>query len=459
MIDVQSDSNATVLADDHTETGRRRSFINQTWNTHLPPVTLGSSTSKTEAETPNFLRTVQRSIYHQLCSDVDPPRSVALCPRRGCVAFGCAGGIELHWRDNNTSQDLSRWFPLTGPADHLHFIPPRDGYDSPRKLRLISTAAHPSQRAAIALKFTATKVNADITNTFSGFVGFGQQSLPTIEGTVSDCDHYCAVPMTDGYHVLFVDPDSNMLCMGSDTVAGDARRVLRRKIFFVPPSAGGVPLVYISSYATSRCPRIVAGYGDLIVLFSIPSDVFSLSTKEQQPGGLSKSDIERAQEWLRWWPKDDMPANRPTSPPEEHANQYALWPLFIRGTVIGRLQGLSALSINTSSGRLSIWAFRSCGDSVVWQIDDGAPRTTLTQSNIGKDGEVQAPFQVEMDGDVVMQDAPGISGRPDTNSSKAPGDRQAMASHDDAAGQSRELDGESGDAGLQNEDVFMMDAL
>lgn len=37
-----------------------------------------------------------RSVYRNVCHADDPPRSVALCPRRNCVAFGCSSGIELH---------------------------------------------------------------------------------------------------------------------------------------------------------------------------------------------------------------------------------------------------------------------------------------------------------------------------------------------------------------------------
>lgn len=37
-----------------------------------------------------------KSTYRNLCSDEDVPRSVAICPQRRCVAFGCHGGIELH---------------------------------------------------------------------------------------------------------------------------------------------------------------------------------------------------------------------------------------------------------------------------------------------------------------------------------------------------------------------------
>ena len=37
-----------------------------------------------------------RSVYRRICHPDDPPRSVALCPQRNCVAFGCTAGIELH---------------------------------------------------------------------------------------------------------------------------------------------------------------------------------------------------------------------------------------------------------------------------------------------------------------------------------------------------------------------------
>ena len=94
-----------------------------------------------------------RSIYRNLCSAEDPPRSVAICPQRRCVAFGCAAGIELHWIDALTGQDLNRWFPLTAPSDSLYFLPPRPGVDSAKKLRLISSACHPKEQGNLRSKF------------------------------------------------------------------------------------------------------------------------------------------------------------------------------------------------------------------------------------------------------------------------------------------------------------------
>lgn len=86
------------------------------------------------------------SIYQSLCSEDDPPRSVAICPTRRCVAFGCAAGIELHWVDSLSGRNLMKWFPLTATSDFLYFLPSRRDVDNPNKLRLISSKAGPGQR-------------------------------------------------------------------------------------------------------------------------------------------------------------------------------------------------------------------------------------------------------------------------------------------------------------------------
>lgn len=85
------------------------------------------------------------TLYTLICSPDDPPRSIAICPQRRCVAFGCSSGIELHWIDALTGEDLNRWFPLTAPSDHLYFLPPRTGVDSAKKLRLVSSQGTPRE--------------------------------------------------------------------------------------------------------------------------------------------------------------------------------------------------------------------------------------------------------------------------------------------------------------------------
>ena len=121
---------------------------------HLTPVLPTPQTVPTSTNAAYIpIENGPRSIYRNLCSAEDPPRSVAICPQRRCVAFGCVAGIELHWIDALTGQDLNRWFPLTAPSDFLYFLPPRQGVDSAKKLRLISSACHPKEKGNLRGKF------------------------------------------------------------------------------------------------------------------------------------------------------------------------------------------------------------------------------------------------------------------------------------------------------------------
>ncbi|SLM33982.1 F-box domain [Lasallia pustulata] len=150
-----------------------------------------------------------RSLYRNLCSPDDPPVSVAICPQRRCVAFGCGAGIELHWVDGLTGQDLNRWFPLATAAGYLYFLPPRRGAESAKKLRLMASGAWEAGLEAGA------------------------------RGAV-ESDHFQARPLSDGYHVLFTDPGTGLLCLGSDAPLGGPTKLLR-KVVFLGPQGGGVP--------------------------------------------------------------------------------------------------------------------------------------------------------------------------------------------------------------------------
>ena len=48
----------------------------------------------------------KKCAYKNLCSREDGPRSVAICPQRKCVAFGCHGGIELHCKSHGDSSPV-----------------------------------------------------------------------------------------------------------------------------------------------------------------------------------------------------------------------------------------------------------------------------------------------------------------------------------------------------------------
>jgi hypothetical protein len=412
-----------VLEDTSSLLGRFHNYIDQTWSLQLrgflysPPMCSPGSRDNDDIKQGIPIETGPRSLYRHLCSDDDPPRSVAICPQRQCVAFGCSAGLELHWVDALTGQDLNRWFPLTGPSDFLYFLPSRQGIDSTRKLRLISSAAHPSQRSAICRRFYAAA--KPMLSSFWSVVGF--ESSPPVQSNtpspqrgssrmvpwVSDCDHYRAVPLSDGFHILFTDPESGMLCLGSDAPIGDPRRLLR-KLMFVPPTDGAVPRIYATGKDVITGPRIVAAYEDTLVLYSVPPDVFALSKREQRTAGpLNDGEIVDASPWLSYWPKDDIPANypRPAPPGSDTfvSGPRAIWPLFIRGQVIGQVEGLVDIAVNKVGG-LAIWGFGLDGRARVWQLDDGLEQRANGRV-VEKDGRVVGVPNVHVD---VMGEVWGI---------------------------------------------------
>ncbi|KAF2710476.1 hypothetical protein K504DRAFT_337587, partial [Pleomassaria siparia CBS 279.74] len=215
------------------------------------------------------------TFYRHLCSEDDPPRSVSICPQRRCVAFGCSAGIELHWIDALTGQSLSRWFPLTAPSDYLYFLSPRPGFESAKKLRLISSAAHPDDWPAICRTFFFGP------STLSSFwSSFGFESSVRRPSS-SCCDHYHAVPLSDGHHVLFIDPPTSKLFLGCDAPLGGPTKLLR-KILFIPPEPGNqTPRIYTVAADLTWGARVVVVFGDSVILYSVPPDVITLSCQEQ----------------------------------------------------------------------------------------------------------------------------------------------------------------------------------
>jgi len=326
------------------------------------------------------IQTGPRSIYKNLCSDDDPPRSVAICPQRRCVAFGCSAGIELHWIDALTGQDLNRWFPLTAPSDFLYFLPPRKGVDSAKKLRLISSAAHPNEKPAIRHHFYPAQTMAHL---MWGRLSFTSH-LADVQAS-SDCDHYHAVPLSDGNHILFTDPATGMLCLGNDAPFGGPTKLLR-KIMMVSPE-GCVPSVYAAGAELRWGVRVVAGYKDRVILFSIPPDVFRDSKAEHTTDTSSHEDT--------WHDYLDASGDR------EVGSTRALWPVKIRGAEIGRVSNLSDLAID-SGPDFTVWAFGANGEAFVWQIDDGFPRR-IEKISILQDGRVADAR--DADGDIIMSEA------------------------------------------------------
>ncbi|KAK8186414.1 hypothetical protein BC567DRAFT_215846, partial [Phyllosticta citribraziliensis] len=322
-----SDMNSTLYETTNPQ-ARNDNLINQTWNLH--PHHLENArhcrqkhkhTMFCDHITPSRrmpLENGPHTVYRHLCSEDDPPRSVAICPQRRCVAFGCSSGIELHWIDAQTGQDLQRWFPLSAPSDFLFFLNPRPGVDSTHKLRIISSIAHPQDREGIRSRFfpetspnivvwdyrTVDRERRWYQGVGSGSSGIGGRvsigsreftnspfsptSPASLSSAVPSTDHYRAVPLSDGYHHLFTDPISSALYLGSDAPLGGGVKLLR-KVRFIPPATAVPsffapellpPTAYAVGAALEMGARIAAAYGSAIVLYNVPTDVLLASRTE-----------------------------------------------------------------------------------------------------------------------------------------------------------------------------------
>lgn len=96
----------------------------------------------------------------------------------------------------------------------------------------------------------------------AGFEGL--DATTGFAGWVGECDHYHAVPLADGFHVLFCDPESGLVCLGGDAPVGDPRR-LHRKVLCVPPGElgrKGFARVFAAGKEVRGGVRVVAVYGD-----------------------------------------------------------------------------------------------------------------------------------------------------------------------------------------------------
>lgn len=209
-------------------------------------------------------------IYNNIGTLHDSPLSLAICPQRSCVAFGCRTGIELHWTDATTGSDMSRWLPTAAPNHHLFFLPQRANIDVTDRLRLVSSAAGPFQQQR------STVCDS------SSFRAVG-------------CDHYRAIPLSDGAHMLFTDSLTRSLCLGSEASAGSARKLLR-KVYMTPPPSNHSRLMnrvrlYKAAHELRWGVRVVAVYGNgQVVFYNIPSTYFERIRYARSYSEVSVSD-------------------------------------------------------------------------------------------------------------------------------------------------------------------------
>ncbi|RDA94710.1 hypothetical protein CP533_6778 [Ophiocordyceps camponoti-saundersi (nom. inval.)] len=354
----------------------------------------------------------QRSIYRSICHPDDPPRSVAICPQRNCVAFGCGSGIELHWVDALAGQDLSRWFPLPSPCDFLHFLPPRRGLDTAKRLRLISSAAALGDSSGSSIGGFLQGLSTSLFDTAStavvSLVGTAESRSPPGEAyprqRLLSTDHYRAVPLSDGYHILFTDPRTGNLCLGTDAPVGSLTRLLR-KVWFRPPTGAisPAPVLYAAGADLRHGVRVVAAYaastaaeqpdGQMIVFYSLPPDVFhDMSATTPATVDQSITSRERPRSALTTWQPYFQPMNL-------FGESRADYPIDITGQPVATCRRLTQLALK-SSPDMVIWAFSADGWAKTWAVETGNAEPYV-RTEVLRDGSVR---RVDSDGDVVMAD-------------------------------------------------------
>ena len=268
--------------------------------------------------------------------------------------------MELRGVDGVTGNDCKRWFRLTASCTFLDFLLPKQEVSSAEKLTLISS------------------------------VGFSDQdrgSLPS-KRLRDKLDHYRAVPLSDGLHVLFTDPKSSHLCLGVNEPLRRRTNLIRRFMFIGPkvendsvPSPRDSrkairkeirrerPSVYAAGQDLHWGVRVVAGFGSKIWLFCVPPDVLARGVQ------------------------DGEYCHTPDDPVE------------LSGVEIGQVEDLMTIAVDSSKGALTVWAFSSSGMAYAWNVDDGAKNGVRQRIVLGNGLLVD---RHDADGDIIMRDAPPL---------------------------------------------------
>ncbi|KAJ5643991.1 uncharacterized protein N7484_006498 [Penicillium longicatenatum] len=391
--------------------------------------------------------------FYAVCSEDHPPRTIALCPGRRCIAFGCAGGIEIHWVDENQTNQR-RHFPMSQPSEILHFLP--NSPKIPTEMRLISSLAGPGVHECACRQSPfpdhTKKCQFNFLDPRSRNPP-NNASLSLVRAT--HCHHYRAMPINDGYHIIFIEPRTGLLCIGSDAPIGGPTS-LTRAFVCVPPnhrkmtsqSATRVPTAFAVASDLRWGLRVIAAYQDRIILYSIPLDVLNIvrRERERQSDGVMGDDPARdrgdSEEFRR---RENLIQNNNGDWEFLLSTRYKpasmIWPFKVYGKEIGHMDNIVELALQSSNGGARIWAFGSSGCARIFDIDTCTPTESQTKAlsqnsstppmklvTLGSDGSIVSATISEQELNSVPASVAGI--QPNTGSRK----RKASALRDDFVG-------------------------
>jgi len=213
--------------------------------------------------------------------------------------------------------------------------------------------------------------------------------------TASTADHYRAIPLSDGYHILFTDPRTGNLCLGTDAPIGSLIRLLRKICFLPPPSASSsIPLLYAAGSDIQHGIRVVATFPaeqpvgtvastvaesssdfepdtaghQVLVFYTVPPDMFRemgrVNMVLEGPSAEGACEVaHNVPEWAEWWPESSLQSQLralEASSIVDPLHTSAVYPLEVRGQVIATCPGLLNVAID-SGPEMVIWAFSADG--------------------------------------------------------------------------------------------------
>ncbi|CAG8001951.1 unnamed protein product [Penicillium olsonii] len=305
-------------------------------------------------------------LFYDICSEATPPKTIALSPGRALVAFGSVSGIELHTL-HKERDELRKPFTLPQPSEVLHFLP--STAEAPDELRLISSLSGPPPKC----KCPPTQPK-DQFHFLADVQSFSRHRIPHTPSRslirATHCHHYRAVPINDGLHMTFVEPRSNLLCIGSDAPIGGLTS-LTRAFVCIPPFASSksenfrAPSSFAAASDLRWGLRVAAVYANRLVLYSIPGDLFSIVRRERERqvnGVMGDSDLSRDLCAEAGAYMETLDAYRSTA---------MRWPLQVRGREIGLVHGAVELSVQCEGGGVRVWAFGKSGTAEVFDLDAG----------------------------------------------------------------------------------------
>ncbi|KGO77731.1 hypothetical protein PITC_010010 [Penicillium italicum] len=382
------------------------------------------------------MATSSRHFFYNICTVENPPRTVALCPGRPIVAFGCAAGIEIHSVNEKTRNEQRKHFTLPQASEILHFLP--SSPETPNELRLISSLSGPglheckcppSPSPSSSSSSTSSPKLDSKNNQFhflADIQSFNRRRIPHAPSRslvrATHCHHYRAVPINDGFHIMFIEPRTNLLCIGTDAPVGGPTSLTRAFVCIPPPFSNiqdgqirtpppspspsnttppptdlPVPSTFTAGSDLRWGLRVVAAYGDRLVLYSIPLDVFNVIRKERELQGdgiMGASDLA-----LDWYVDSERSRKRRESLVQNQNGDWEfllsvsyrptamMWPFKIYGKEIGSVKGTVELSLQSSEGGVRVWAFGKDGKGTVLDVDTGdAPTRSL---GVGSDGGLE----------------------------------------------------------------------